>query len=147
MNRIIEALRNKDDKQAYALAKEIEAKSAVSDEYYSRFEEFASLISDKSSYVRTRGFVLCCAQARWDTQGKLKKAFPAMLALLHDEKPTVVRQCLAALHEAASCRPELCGIIRLEVSHIDLTRYKDSMAPLIKKDIDKLLEAMGSITP
>ena len=33
---------------------------------------FFCLINAKSSYVRTRGFVLCCAQARWDTQGKLQ---------------------------------------------------------------------------
>ena len=137
---IIEALQDKDDRKAYALSKEISAKSAASDEYYSCFDGFAGLLSAKSSYVRTRGFVLCCAQARWDEEGKLKNAMLGMLALLHDEKPTVVRQCLAALHEVILYRPELHEVIKSEVEKIDVSKYKDSMSPLIKKDIDELLD-------
>lgn len=140
MNNIIDALRDKDDKKAYAFAKEIMAKSAESREYYSYFDEFASLLTAKSSYVRTRGFALCCAQARWDTARKIREALPAMFTLLHDEKPTVVRQCLKALHEVALYRPELCVEITAEVKRIELSKYKDSMSPLIKKDMDALLK-------
>lgn len=142
MSDIIDALQDKDDKKAYALSREIGAKSAASDEYYSYFDEFAGLLIAKSSYVRTRGFALCCAQARWDESGKLKSTLPAMLALLHDEKPTVVRQCLGALHEVVLYRPELCKEIKKEVETIELSRYKDSMSPLIKKDMDALLKMM-----
>ena len=142
MGKLIEELQDKDDKKAYALSKEIGAKSAATDEYYSYFDDFASLLSAKSSYVRTRGFALCCAQARWDTQGKLKSALPDMLILLHDDKPTVVRQCLGALHEVALYRPELCEIIIKEVQSIDLSKYRDSMAPLIQKDIKELLKVV-----
>ena len=38
MNDIIKALQDKDDKKAYALSKEIETKSAKSDEYSSFFD-------------------------------------------------------------------------------------------------------------
>jgi len=38
-----------------------------------------------------------------------------MLALLHDDKPLVVRQCLAALHEVVLYRPELGGAIKTEL--------------------------------
>ena len=93
--------------------------------------------------MRMRGFTLCCAQARWDTEGKLQKALPVMTALLFDEKPTVVRQCLAALHEVVLFRPELSGEISKAVQKIDLKRYKDSMAPLIRKDMDALLAVTG----
>lgn len=61
-----------------------------------------------------------------------------MSVLLNDEKPTVVRQCLGALHEVVLYRPELSEKIYKAVKGIDLTRYKDSMAPLIKKDADEL---------
>ena len=81
MGKLIEELQDKDDKKAYALSKEIGAKFAATDEYYSYFDDFASLLNGKSSYVRTRGFVLCCAQARWDVQGKLHSALPDMLIL------------------------------------------------------------------
>ena len=142
MGKLIEKLQDKDDKKAYALSKEIIAKSAVTDEYYSCFDDFASLISAKNSYVRTRGFILCCAQARWDTEGKLQSGLADMLKLLHDDKPTVVRQCLGALHEVALYHPELCKIIVKELQSIDLSKYKDSMAPLIQKDINELLKVV-----
>ena len=135
---LIQELQDKDDRKAYALSKEICAKSAESDEYYTFFDGFASLMSAKSSFLRTRGFVLCCAQSRWDAQGKLQAALEDMLRLLHDDKPTVVRQCLSALHEVALYRPELCPAILEELARMDSSGYKDSMAPLIEKDIQKL---------
>ena len=135
---IICVLQGKDDKKAYDLSKEILAMSAFSEKYYSYFEEFLSFLTSKSSYVRTRGLQLCCAQARWDMEGKLQRALPDMLELLHDEKPTVVRQCLGALHEVACYRPELCERILKELHSIDLSKYKDSMSPLIQKDIHAL---------
>ncbi|MGN1094870.1 MAG: hypothetical protein ACI4QR_00620, partial [Eubacteriales bacterium] len=124
------------------LSKEVAAKSAGSDEYYSIFDNFAELLTSDRSYVRTRGFSLCCAQARWDKEGKLKSALPSMFALLHDDKPTVVRRCLLALHEVVLYRPELCEPIKAEVETIDISKYKDSMSPLIKKDIDILMRMM-----
>lgn len=39
-------------------------------------------------------------------------------------------------------RPELSDRITEAVKNIDLSRYKDSMAPLIKKDADELLKIM-----
>lgn len=143
MSHLIELLQDKDDKKAYVLSKEIGAKSAISDEYYSYFDDFVGLMFAKSSYVRTRGFTLCCAQARWDEVGKLKNALPNMLTLLHDEKPTVVRQCLSALHEVALYRPELCEDIRKEVETIDLSKDKDSLSPLIQKDMIKIINVIS----
>ena len=139
---ILEALKDKDDKKAYALAKEIGAKSAETNEYYEMFYAFVSMLGEKSSYVRTRGFCLACAQARWDVAGKVVAAFDEMKVLLNDEKPTVVRQCLSALHEVVLYRPELSDRITEAVKNIDLSRYKDSMTPLIKKDADELLKMM-----
>lgn len=137
---LIPKLQDKDDKKAYELAKQIGALSAESNQNYSCFEDFLGLLTASSSYVRTRGFALCCAQARWDADGKLEKALPAMLTLLHDSKPTVVRQCLAALHEVVLYKPELSEMIKAELQRIDLSSYKDSMAPLIEKDIEALTE-------
>lgn len=139
---IIEMLKNKDDKKAYNFAKEISAKSADTDEYYALFDSFIGMLDDKSSYVRTRGFCLACAQARWDNFGKIDAAFDKMCVLLNDEKPTVVRQCLKALHEVALFRPELSDRICTAVNSIELSNYKDSMSPLIKKDADELLKML-----
>ncbi|HHV30368.1 hypothetical protein [Acetivibrio mesophilus] len=142
MSDIIALLQDRDDKKAFALTKEICAKSAASDEYYVYFDEFIGLLTSKSSYVRTRGFLLACSQARWDENGKLAGAMSSMLTLLNDEKPTVVRQCLGALREVVLYRPELCDTIKAEVERIDLSKYKDSMSPLIKKDMYELMKMM-----
>ena len=63
-----------------------------------------------------------------------------MSVLVNDEKPTVVRQCLGALHEVVIYRPELSERVYEAVKNIDLSRYKDSMSPLIKKDAEELLK-------
>ena len=60
--------------------------------------------------------------------------------ILHDEKPTVVRQSLNALKEVVVFRPELSKTIENELGKIDISGYKDSMIPLIKKDIAEVRE-------
>lgn len=143
MSFLSEALQDKDNKKAYALTKKIAAESAESDEYYCHFEEFAGMLTAKSSYVRTRGFILCCAQAQWDKSGKLERVLSSMLVLLHDEKPTVVRQCLGALHEVLQHRPGLHDAIKAEVESMNIAKYQDSMASLIQKDRNELLKQIG----
>lgn len=66
-----------------------------------------------------------------------------MIPILNDPKPTVVRQCLASLHEVILYLPELADDIVAAVNGIDLSQYKDSMSPLIKKDAEELLKVIG----
>lgn len=142
VNDVIAGLRDKNDKAAYEYAKQIGAESAESDKYLGMIPEFAEMLSDKSSYVRTRGFCLICNQARWADNGQIEAVFEKMSALLCDEKPTVVRQCLGALHEVALYRPEMTDKITLAVKKINPGRYKDSMSPLIEKDMKELLKIL-----
>lgn len=147
MDDILKRLTDKNDRAAYEYAKEIVSESAVSDRYYRNFPDFFSLLNDRSSYVRTRGFILCCSQARWDCDGRLKECLPEMLKLLNDEKPTVVRQCLKALTGVMTFLPELREDVRKGVEGIDLSGYKDSMVPLIKKDMQELLTKTTEMCP
>jgi hypothetical protein len=139
---LIEALQDKDDKKAYALAQKIIAESAGSDAFYCYLDDFLGLLGHGSSFVRARGCVLACAQAKWDAHNRLNAAMSKVLCLLHDDKPTVARQCLAALHEVAAYKPELRPTIRAEIGKMDLSRYKDSMAPLLEKDRLRLLDIL-----
>ncbi len=142
MNEVIAHLKNKNDKTAYENAKQIGMESAESDRYLSMIPEFAEMLLDKSSYVRTRGFCLICNQARWDDMGQIDAVFDEMIKLLYDDKPTVVRQCLEALVEVALYRPELTDKIYQAVLKIDTSKYKDSMSPLIEKDRKALLKML-----
>ena len=141
MNSVIEKLTDKNEMAAYEFCKQVVVESAQSDKYFKLIDDFAGMLESKNSYVRTRGFGLICAQARWDSEseGKIKSVFSKMTPLLNDPKPTVVRQCLKSLHEVLLYRPELTEEITAAVKQIDLSKYKDSMSPLIKKDSEELL--------
>ena len=79
-----------------------------------------------------RALILCCSQARWDNAGIIAKYLPQILPLIHDEKPTVVRQSLNALKEVVEFRPELCEMIEYELGKIDISGYKDILKdPLV----------------
>lgn len=49
----------------------------------------------------------------------------------------------ASLHEVVLYRPEMHAQITSAIKGIDLSKYKDSMSPLIKKDADELLKIIG----
>ena len=100
------------------------------------------MLDVKRSYVRIRGFILICNQARWSENGELEAVLDKMLKLLYDTKPPVVRQCIGVLQEVVLYRPELSDKIKEKVKEIDVTKYRDSMSPLIKKDMEALLNRM-----
>lgn len=135
---ILRKLTDKNDKAAYGFMKRLAAESAGSDRYLGLIPALAELLRDKSSFVRTRAFVLICSQARWADGGQIGAVFDQMLPLLNDPKPTVVRQCLAALREVVLFRPELTERTENALAATDPGKYKDSMAPLIEKDIGEL---------
>lgn len=138
MDEILSRLRDKDEKAAYEFAKQISAESSASDKYLNLIPSLVGMLQDKSAYVRTRAFLLICSQARWANDGQIEAVFNRMLPLLNDPKPTVTRQCLKALHEVVLFRPELSDKIENALVEIDLGKYKDSMSPLIGKDIEAL---------
>lgn len=140
---IIAGLQNKNDKEAHQLLLQLESRSAENDELYAYFEDFLGLLKEKSSYVRTRGFRLICALAQWDHENKIERNIDTLFSMLDDEKPTAVRQCLAALHNVVLYQPKLSEIIEIKLDQMDLSKYKDSMSPLIQKDIDELRKMMG----
>ena len=139
---LLSMLTPKDTKQAYGAFLELERLSEETDDLYPFTEQFAEMVLDKAWAVRCRGFRLFCKQARWDGDGVIDRHLDRTLAILEDEKPTAVRQALAALLDMAPYKPELWPVIRQRVEAMDWNRYKDSMAPLIQKDIQRLLDAM-----
>ena len=91
------------------------------------------MTEDSRSFIRVRGFRLACAQAKWDAENRLDTDLDILLRMLDDEKPTAVRQCLAALHKIVICKPNLGERILAGMDEMDLSKYKDSMAPLIEE--------------
>jgi len=136
---LTELLTDKDNTAAYRFLQQLEAESERSDDYYDSFDEFLAMISDSRSYVRIRGVRMCCAQARWDTLHKLEQNLETICTELKDDRPTAVRQCLAALHTVLRFQPQLGSAIAAQVSSMDTSQYKDTLRPLIEKDRIRLL--------
>lgn len=138
---MIAGLQNKNHTEDYHFLLLLEKKSEDSDELYAFLDDFLGLLDSKSAYVRTRGFRLACAQAKWDAEDKLNANLDRLLRKLEDDKPTAVRQRLAALRTVVRYKPRLAGRIGETCRAIDLTKYGDSMRPLIEKDIEELENA------
>ena len=135
---IITGLQNKKDTEAHQLLLQLEKQSAESYTLYEYFDDFINLLKNKSPFVKTRGFRLACVQAQWDVENKIEKNLEVILLILDDEKPTAVRQCLTSLHTVILYKTELGETIIAKLDAMDLSKYKDSMSPLIKKDMEEI---------
>lgn len=61
-----------------------------------------------------------------------------------DEKPITSRQCIKALPRLAKYKPNLAGRICSALNEADPKVYKDTMEPLIRKDIASALDLIKS---
>ncbi len=139
---MLSLLQSKDTKQAYGTLLELERISGASDELYPYTAHFADMVNSDRYAVRVRGFRLFCKQARWDTEHVLDRHMADALVILNDEKPTAVRQALAALGDVVPYKRKLWDMIRERARDIDCSRYPDTMQGLIAGDIQTLLDLM-----
>ena len=139
----ITLLTSKDDKAACAYAEKIISESRETDAWYDCFDEFASLLSHPKSLVRNRAINILAANARWDDENRSDGILPDFLSHITDEKPITARQCIKALAEVGQAKPHLIPEIVSALRSAELSQYKDSMRPLIEKDILETIEKLA----
>ena len=132
---IIAKLTSKDDKFACAFADKIISESRETDAWYQYFNDFAGLLSHPKSLVRNRALYILVANAQWDEENRFDSVLPDFLAHIMDEKPITARQCIKALAQVGRAKPQYIPAILAALHDADLSKYKDSMRPLIEKDI------------
>lgn len=140
---LIERLYSKDEKSAYAALQLLQAESEKSNDVYKFFDRFVELIEDSNSYRRNRGLILISANAKWDTEYKIDEIIDEYLKHILDEKPITSRQCIKALPNIAKYKPELVECIIGALRTADTGIYKDSMQPLVYKDIMSALNQIN----
>lgn len=128
-------LTDKDDKYAYAVTEKIIAESQKTDEWYECFDEFVSLLNHPKSLVRNRAMSILAANAQWDEDNRFDRIITDFLAHILDEKPVTARQCIKALAQIGLAKPQYIPAILSSLKSADLSRYKDSMRPMIEKDM------------
>ena len=132
---IITNLTSKDDKYSCAYADKIISESRKANDWYEYFDEFASLLSHPKSLVRNRALNILAANAQWDYQNKFDLIITDYLTHITDEKPITARQCIKGLRQVGAAKPQYIPEILEALHSADLSQYKDSMRPLIEKDI------------
>jgi hypothetical protein len=137
MQDIIAKLTAKDDKYACAIADKIISESQDTDEWYEYFDTFASLLNHPKSLVRNRVLYILAANAQWDDENRFDAILEDYLAHITDEKPITARQCIKALVQVGMAKPQYISRILSCFHDADLSKYKDSMRPLIEKDMEE----------
>ena len=135
MYEIISMLTAKDDKDACIFADKIISESQDTDVWYEYFNTFASLLNHPKSYVRNRVLNIIAANVQWDKENYFDVILDEYLAHVTDEKPITARQCIKALAQVGKARPEYIPRIIECFCKADLSKYKDSMRPLIEHDM------------
>lgn len=144
---IIAQLTARDNKCACALADKIIAESAESDGWYEYIDKFTQLLEHPKSLVRNRAMHILAANAQWDDENRFDTILPAFLAHITDEKPITARQCIKALAILGSAKPQYIPQILSAFHSADLNKYKDSMRPLIEKDMAEAERILTSQQP
>ena len=137
MQDIISKLTAKDDKYACAIADKIISESQETDEWYEYFDDFASLLNHPKSLIRNRVLYILATNAQWDNENRFDAIISEYLAHVTDDKPITARQCIKALSQVGVAKPQYIPRILLCLHEADLSKYKDSMRPLIEKDMEE----------
>ncbi len=136
---VIAELTSQNDKYACALADKIVSESQETDEWYEYFDSFATLLSYPKSLVRNRAFSILAANVQWDDEDRFDNYVSEYLSHVTDEKPISARQCIKSLEQIGRDKPKYIPAILEALEHADLSKYKDSMRPLIEKDIEEVI--------
>jgi len=132
---IIATLTSKDAKYACAIADKIISESQETDEWYEYFDDFASLLNHPKSLVRNRVLYILAANVQWDDEKRFDLIISDFLSHITDEKPITARQCIKALAQIGQTKRRYIPMILSALRSADLSKYKDSMRPLIERDI------------
>lgn len=139
---IIAELTRKDDKFPCAFAEKIISESRETDAWYEYFGSFASLLNHPKSLVRNRVLRILAANAQWDEENRFDFIIDDYITHITDEKPITARQCVKALAQIGMAKPQYIPKIIACFRNADLAKYKDSMRPLIEKDMAETEKAL-----
>ena len=136
---LVGLLSGKDDKLRYQALLLLQYRSAERDDVYPFLETFCEKLKSENSYQRSIGLMLLAANARWDADNRLDCVMDDYLAVLKDEKPTTVRQCIQSLAMILPYKKHLHARIAGDLMALDLTAVKDTMRKSVLTDVIGIL--------
>lgn len=145
IEKLVSDLHQQDSRKAYESFKILKQKSREDALVYLFLDDFIELMEHENSYFRSRGLQLIAANARWDEDNRIDEVIDEYLIHIMDEKPITARQCIQALPEIAQFKEEIKADIVKALQYAKPERYRDSMAPLVRKDIADALQKINSL--
>ena len=92
--------------------------------------------------VRNRVLYILSANAQWDDENRFDAIISDYLSHVTDDKPITARQCIKALAQVGVAKPQYIPRILSCFQEADLSKYKDSMRPLIERDMMETKKAL-----
>lgn len=132
---LLSQLTARDDTSVCACTQRILRESGESNRWYFAFDVFSALLDHPKSLVRNRGLRLLAANVRWDQEDRFSGILDRYLLHITDEKPITARQCIQSLAQVGLEKPQYIPRILEALQSADLTKYRDTMRPLLEKDI------------
>ncbi|PKM72928.1 MAG: hypothetical protein CVU91_07855 [Firmicutes bacterium HGW-Firmicutes-16] len=136
---LIEWLSVKEDKLRYPSLLVLQMRSKDSDCLYKYWPVFREKLKSDNSYQRSIGLMMIAANVRWDSSGNFEEDYDAFCALLNDEKPITVRQCVASFAEIVPFKPNLNSKIAETLMSINIAGIRDTMQKSVLLDITNIL--------
>ena len=136
---LVDLLAEKNDKIRYGAFLLLNERSLSFADVFPYWDAFADKLISDNSYQRSIGVMLLAANARWDKVGKTASVLDEYLAILNDDKPITIRQCIQSLLLIVPYQPELAGRIAGRLLALDLLALRDTMRKLILLDIVDVL--------
>ncbi len=144
IGQLVEWLNEKEDKIRYPSLLILQSRSGIKDDVYPYRETFREKLKSDNSFQRSIGLIMLAENAKWDG-GWFDGVIGEYLALVNDEKPITVRQCIQYLKKIVPYKPKLHGRIAKALMELDLTSVKETMRKLVLIDIIEALAAIRKI--
>lgn len=143
ISEMVELLYYGDNKIGYQALKYLEIESEKSKEVYQYIDNFIEMIDNSNSYIRTRGLLLISCNAKWDKDNRIDEIIDKYLKHITDKSPITARKCIKAIPNIAKYKKDLREDIIYALKNADTEIYKDSMQPLVYKDIVSALKEIN----
>lgn len=136
---LVEWLSLKNDNIRYQAFLLLQSRSIFFNDVYPFWDTFREKLNSDNSYQRSIGLMLIAENVRWDAENRMEEIIDEYLALLKDEKPITIRQCIQSLGKIASAKPGLNDKIASGLISFDIMAVKETMRKSIMTDILNVL--------
>jgi hypothetical protein len=132
---LVNLLEEKDDSLRYHALLLLQNRSSACADVYPFWDVLVEKFKSANSYHRSIGLMLIADNVRWDTAGKFDSILDDFLAMVDDEKPVTVRQCVQSLCKISPHKPHLIPRINEKLLSVDLSTRKETQQKILLMDI------------